>query len=92
MLAHRPIGLEGMDNVLVDDMKKKGLHPQDIQLLPDGGGWLLVEFGGQSKEEADDQAHRLMAALQQQPNPPSMKLYDDPKQEQHIWLVRRTFL
>jgi FAD/FMN-containing dehydrogenase len=92
VLAHRPIGLEDMDNILVDDIKKKGLHPQDIQLLPDGGGWLLVEFGGQSKEEADDQAHRLMAALQQQPNPPSMKLYDDPKQEQHIWLVRRSGL
>src|SRR5919206_2773631 len=92
VLAHGPIGLEGMDNVLVDDMKKKGLHPQDIQLLPDGGGWLLVEFGGQSKEEADDQAHRLMAALQRQPNPPSMKLYDDPQQEQHIWLVRRSGL
>jgi len=92
VLAHRPIGLEGMDDVLVGDMKKKGLHPQDIQLLPDGGGWLLVEFGGQSKEEADDQAHRLMAALQQQPNAPSMKLYDDPKQEQHIWLVRRSGL
>jgi FAD/FMN-containing dehydrogenase len=92
VLAHRPIGLEGLDDVLVNDMKKKGLHPQDIPLLPDGGGWLLVEFGGQSKEEADDQAHRLMAALQQQPNPPSMKLYDDPTQEQNIWLVRRSGL
>ena len=92
VLAHRPIGLEGLDDVLVNDMKKKGLHPQDIPLLPDGGGWLLVEFGGQSKEEADDQAHRLMAALQRQPNPPSMKLYDDPTQEQNIWLVRRSGL
>jgi FAD/FMN-containing dehydrogenase len=92
VLAHRPIGLEGLDDVLVDDMKKKGLHPQDIPLLPDGGGWLLVEFGGQSKAEADDQAHRLMAALQKQPTPPSMKLYDDPKQEQRIWLVRRSGL
>src|SRR5215831_8262182 len=92
VLAHRPIGLEGLDDVLVHDMKKKGLHPQDIQLLPAGGGWLLVEFGGQSKEEADDQAHRLMAALQHQPNAPSMQLYDDPEQEQHIWLVRRSGL
>jgi hypothetical protein len=35
---------------------KKKPHPEDIELLPEGGGWLLVEFGG-SKEEADD-AHR----------------------------------
>jgi hypothetical protein len=71
VLAHRPIGLEGLDDVLIDDMKKKGLHPQDIPLLPDGGGWLLDEFGGQSKDEADAQAHQLMAALQKQPTPPS---------------------
>ena len=32
----KPIGLEGIDDVLVDDMKKKGIHPQDITLLPDG--------------------------------------------------------
>jgi FAD/FMN-containing dehydrogenase len=29
VLAHRPIGLEGLDDVLVDDMRKKGLHPHD---------------------------------------------------------------
>ena len=36
--------------------EEKGIHPQDITLLPRGGGWLLVEFGGESKEEADDKA------------------------------------
>ena len=39
VLAHQPIALEGLDEVLVEDMKKKGLHPTDLQLLPDGGGW-----------------------------------------------------
>lgn len=92
ILAHHPLGLEGMDDVLVNHMQKKGLHPQDLALLPDGGGWLLVEFGGDSKAEANDQAHRLMAALQRQSQPPSMRLYDDPAQEEAIWLVRRSGL
>ena len=60
ILEFEPTGLEGLDDVLVDDMKKKGIHPQDITLLPEGGGWLLVEFGGESKEESDDKARKLM--------------------------------
>src|SRR5699024_3283120 len=60
VLEHKPIGLEGLDDRLVDDMKQKGLHPSNLKLLPDGGGWLLVEFGGESKEESDGKAHDLM--------------------------------
>jgi FAD/FMN-containing dehydrogenase/Fe-S oxidoreductase len=92
VLAHQPIGLEGRDEVLVEDMKKKGLHPTDLQLLPDGGGWLLVEFGGESKQEADERARGLMEALKRQKQPPSMKLYDDPAQEKTIWDIRRSGL
>jgi len=44
-------------------MKTKNLHPQNLRLLPDGSGWLLVEFGGESKEEADAKAERLMQDL-----------------------------
>ena len=32
VLEFKPTGLEGMDDVLVRDMKKKGIHPQDITL------------------------------------------------------------
>ncbi|HWE30032.1 MAG TPA: FAD-binding oxidoreductase, partial [Polyangia bacterium] len=57
------IALEGLDDRLIDDMKKKGIHPQDITLLPPGKGWLNVEFGGDTKAEADAKAHALMARL-----------------------------
>ncbi len=58
ILQSRPIGLEGLDDVLVKDMKTKGIHPHDVKLLPEGGGWLLVEFGGSSKDESDAKAQR----------------------------------
>ncbi len=89
-----PIGLEGLDDVLVGDMKKKNIHPQDITLLPDGKGWLLVQFGGESKEEADDKARRLMDHLKhkQGSGAPSMMLYDDPEKEKHLWKVRESGL
>ena len=56
ILEAKPIGLEGLDDILVKDMKTKGIHPSDVNLLPPGGGWLLVEFGGETKDEADDKA------------------------------------
>ena len=61
VLESKPTGLEGLDDVLVRDMKKKGVHPQDITLLPKGGGWLLVEFGGETKHESDEKAQAAHA-------------------------------
>ena len=45
----------------------KGIHPKDVNLLPPGGGWLLVEFGGETKDEADEKAQALMARLKGPP-------------------------
>ncbi len=90
--AHRPIGLEGIDDKLVNYMKRKGVHPDDIQLLPDGKGWLLVEFGGDTQDEADEHAKELMNELQRDAAPPSMKLFDKKWEEQKVWEVRESGL
>ncbi|HZE12891.1 MAG TPA: FAD-linked oxidase C-terminal domain-containing protein, partial [Chthoniobacterales bacterium] len=91
-LAFKPTGLEGMDDLLVDDMKKLGIHPEDVALLPEGKGWLMVEFGGETKEESDDRARQLMDALKKKSNPPSMKLFDDAREEGQLWKVRESGL
>ena len=88
----KPIGLEGLDDLLVDDMVKQGIHPGDEHLLPEGRGWLMVEFGGDSREDAEAPARELMDVLRREPHPPSMKLYDDPAQEHQLWLVRESGL
>src|SRR5207249_11394275 len=72
--------------------KKKRLHPENVALLPEGGGWLLVEFGGETKEEADQRAGELMEMLAKKKNAPSMKLFCDPKEEKMVWKVRETGL
>jgi len=81
-----PIGLEGLDDTFIDDMKKKGMHPQNMELMPKGRAWLLVEFGGKTKEESDAHAKRMMDDLKDQGHP--MKLFDDPNQEKIIWNLR----
>ncbi len=92
IMEHQPTALEGIDIDLVEDMKKKKIHPQDVKLLPDGEGWLFVEFGGESKNECDGKAKTLMESLKKKPNPPSMKLYDDPPTEKILWKVRESGL
>lgn len=92
VLADKPIGLEGFDARLVENMRKKGLQVENIRLLPEGGGWLLVEFGGESEQEASDRARALMDELKRSTNPPSMKLLTTKEEASRIWAVRETAL
>src|SRR6185437_8101645 len=64
----------------------------DLGLLPKGNGFLLVEFGGETKEESDAKAMKMMARLKATANAPHMKLYDDKKQEEMVWKVRESGL
>jgi FAD/FMN-containing dehydrogenase/Fe-S oxidoreductase len=92
VLEHRPIGLEGIDDVLISDMKKKGLHPKDLRLLPEGEGWLVVEFGADSKEEADQQANDLIEAIKRRGASQGQKLYDKKEEEDLVWEIRESGL
>ncbi len=44
-----PIGLEGVDELLVRHSRKKNLNAKGLALLPDGQGWLYVEFGARHR-------------------------------------------
>jgi FAD/FMN-containing dehydrogenase/Fe-S oxidoreductase len=88
ILPFNPTGLEGIDHLLFKFVKDKGDQNANINLLPAGGGFLLVEFGGDSKDESDDRARALMSMLKGKANPPSMKLFDNKVEEEMIWKVR----
>jgi FAD/FMN-containing dehydrogenase/Fe-S oxidoreductase len=89
VLEHKPLGLEGVDETLLSHMTMLGRHRRDLSLIPDGRGWLLVEFGGDTKGEADERAQALMGRLKVGKNAlTGMKLYDDRPAERHVWAVR----
>jgi FAD/FMN-containing dehydrogenase/Fe-S oxidoreductase len=92
VMRHKPIALEGIDDRLVADMDAINMHPQKIALLPEGAGWLLVEFGGATQEEANGNAQRMIDALQREENAPAMKLFGDPSDQHRIWKVRESGL
>ncbi|QYM78818.1 FAD-binding protein [Horticoccus luteus] len=92
ILPFKPIGLEGIDEALVDMMKDHHMDGDALKMLPKGGGWLLVEFGAETQKEADAQAKRVMAALKKKKDPPSMKFYDDPEETKKVWKAREAGL
>ena len=92
VLEGKPIALEGIDDQLVGDMEAMDLHPGNADLLPEGGGWLLVEFGGDSRDAANTRARALMDRLARAERPPTMTLYDDPALQKRIWKIRESGL
>jgi FAD/FMN-containing dehydrogenase/Fe-S oxidoreductase len=92
ILEYGPTGLEGLDRCLVQDMEGKGQHTGEIPLLPDGDGWLLVEFGGETKEESDAKAEECMERLRKDKHAPTMRLFDDRAEEDRLWEVREAGL
>ena len=90
-MAHKPIGLEGFDDLLVYYTRTKGINSEGLALLPEGGGWLMVEFGGQTAREAESQARGLIDALNRSANPPNMRLYSG-QQAKRIWEIREASL
>ncbi|HEX6533316.1 MAG TPA: FAD-linked oxidase C-terminal domain-containing protein [Gemmatimonadaceae bacterium] len=86
MLEAKPIACEGMDDTFMEDMRKKGMAPSHLDLFPGGHGWLLVEFGGDSRDEAVQAARRAQAAARDLGA--TMKMFDDPAEERLVWHLR----
>jgi FAD/FMN-containing dehydrogenase/Fe-S oxidoreductase len=92
IMTHKPIGLEGFDELLVGYTRMKGINSEGLALLPEGGGWLMVEFGAETAPEAESQARALMQSLGGSASPPALRLYTDPRQIKRVWDVRESAL
>jgi FAD/FMN-containing dehydrogenase/Fe-S oxidoreductase len=92
IMRHRPIGCEGMDDKLVKDIESIGHEADILKILPKGDGFLLVEFGGDSKEAAQAAAQTLLTELTSLSEPPTSKLFDDPAEEHKVWKTREAGL
>lgn len=92
VMSFGPIGLEGIDDLLVEYTRRKGLNPEGLALLPDGKGWLLAEFGGANQAEADDQAQKMVVAIRGRSNAPNVRFYPDKQEAKKVWEVRESSL
>jgi FAD/FMN-containing dehydrogenase/Fe-S oxidoreductase len=88
-----PTALEGIDDRLHYYCRKKGGILGDyLRLLPEGNGWLMVEFGAETQDEALETAHRAIAMLPGGPAAPHMQLFTDTREMQALWKLRESAL
>jgi FAD/FMN-containing dehydrogenase/Fe-S oxidoreductase len=85
ILEFRPIGLEGFEGSMVDGLRKKGAPHLD--LVPDGRGYLLVEFGSDTAGDADEAATRFINWINRIPNAPSVRRYN-ANEARAMWRIR----
>jgi FAD/FMN-containing dehydrogenase/Fe-S oxidoreductase len=87
ILSFQPIGFEGFEGSIVDGLRRKGAPKLD--LLPDGRGIVLVEFGADDPDHARNLAHQLIDRLKQVSDPPNTRLYT-PAEARDVWFLRES--
>jgi FAD/FMN-containing dehydrogenase/Fe-S oxidoreductase len=87
ILELKPIGLEGFEGVMVEALRRKGAP--NVELMPEGGGYLLVEFGADEAAEADAAAARLVEMLRRLPGTPTMRVYTRAEAKA-VWRIRES--
>jgi FAD/FMN-containing dehydrogenase/Fe-S oxidoreductase len=90
LMKQKPIGLEGLDDILISHMRRKHLHEEDLPLLPKGKAWLLVEVGADSEFERDAQLESLR--LLRLPGLVEAKVIADEGKQKRIWEIRESGL
>jgi FAD/FMN-containing dehydrogenase/Fe-S oxidoreductase len=86
VLASGPIGLEGFDDRLVQACRRKGINLPAIGALPEGNGWLLVEYGGTTIGEAEAKAR----AAGERFGRVGRRVVVDAAQQQAMWNLRES--
>ncbi|MEV5829679.1 FAD-linked oxidase C-terminal domain-containing protein [Spirillospora sp. NPDC052242] len=93
ILPFEPLALEGMDDTLLRLAEEDRLAGPDVLAdMPDGSGWLMVRFGGDTKEEADRRGRDLADAMRDAPLKPRRAFLRDPAVEERLWKVREAGL
>jgi FAD/FMN-containing dehydrogenase/Fe-S oxidoreductase len=88
--SHSPLACEGLDDVLISLEREEHLARHALDELPEGSGWLMVQFGGDTEQEAEERAQGLIDAVQADGDHPKphVAYTEDPKVEDELNQVR----
>ena len=90
VLEFGPIALEGIDELMIEYMRRKHLHVDDLKVLPEGCGWLICEFGADTEAAAAEKAAPLIAWLKSKGH--DGKVVRDKAQQHRIIRLREAGL
>jgi FAD/FMN-containing dehydrogenase/Fe-S oxidoreductase len=85
ILPFAPIALEGLEGTMVQALARQGAP--NVDLLPEGNGFLLVEFGTDDAGESAAMAQRLVNRLQASTGAPNARIYSRDEAVK-VWRVR----
>src|SRR5437899_9196595 len=60
VVRHEPLAVEGLDDTLISLEREEHLAGDALDKLPEGSGWLMIQFGGDTKDEAEGKAQALI--------------------------------
>ena len=90
ILPFAPIAMEGLDETIIGGLRERGLRLGDIERLPAGNAWVMVEFGADTVAAACAQAQGLISYYAGKKNAPSTWLATEPAPQAAIWSIRET--
>jgi FAD/FMN-containing dehydrogenase len=93
-VKHDPLAVEGLDDTLISLEREEHLAGDALDKLPEGSGWLMIQFGGDTKEEVEAKAHALIDEAQSDGGHPKphVAYLEDPAVEDKLWNVREAGL
>jgi FAD/FMN-containing dehydrogenase/Fe-S oxidoreductase len=83
---HHPLTIEGMDAGLIAVLRQQQPLETASRALPEGGGWLYVETGGDTVAEAEAAAHAVARAMK--PYGATNLVVSDPARMKALWRIR----
>jgi FAD/FMN-containing dehydrogenase/Fe-S oxidoreductase len=85
-----PIAIEGLDRMIIRGLEARGRAQADIDLLPPGDAWVVMEFGADTLAQAIAQAQRADEYFRHRPHEPrpSTSIVTDRALQQRIWSIR----
>lgn len=92
ILPFGPAGLEGFDETLTQNVRKKALHAENLELLPKGKGFLLVETTGEDEEMARAAAQAIATQLIATGGALDYRIYSECQETEKVWDIRESGL
>ncbi|MFH8344160.1 FAD-binding and (Fe-S)-binding domain-containing protein [Streptomyces sp. NPDC018045] len=87
-----PTQLEAIDGRMAQLMREEGAYLDSLEKFPEGESWLLLQFSGDSREEADAQCRALLDGIGRSGDDASVAFSDDPGRERKMLKAREAGL
>ena len=87
-----PIAIEGLDRAIIRGLQARNLAQAEIDLLPEGDAWVMIEFGAATVEDAVAQARLAEEYFNARPTGviPNTWLVEDAQLQRRLWSIRET--